>query len=79
MQALEVTKRVLGQEHPYTLISMNNLAITWKSLGRNSEALALMDKCVQLREQILGSNHPHTVISLGILDEWKTENLALNS
>jgi tetratricopeptide (TPR) repeat protein len=79
MQVLEIRKRVLGQEHPQTLLGMNNLSITWKSLGRNSEALALMDECVQLQERTLGSNHPCTVISLGILNEWKTENLALNS
>ncbi|OCK86963.1 TPR-like protein [Cenococcum geophilum 1.58] len=79
VQALEITKRVLGQEHPNTLTIMNNLAITWKSLGRNSEALALIDECVQLQEQILGSNHPYTVSSLRILNNWKTENLVLNS
>jgi hypothetical protein len=34
VQVLETRKRVLGMEHPGTLMSMANLAFTWKSQGR---------------------------------------------
>lgn len=32
---METTKRVLGERHPDTLTSMNNIAFTWKKQGRN--------------------------------------------
>jgi hypothetical protein len=56
---METSLRVLGQEHPDTLTSMNNLAWTLKSQGRNDEALELITKCVQLSTQKLGANHPN--------------------
>jgi hypothetical protein len=44
VQVME-TRRVLGPEHPDTLTCMNNLAWTWKSQGRNYEALELVTTC----------------------------------
>jgi hypothetical protein len=35
---MEAYKRVLGPEHPDTLVSMNNLADTWKLLGKQKDA-----------------------------------------
>ena len=70
---METHTRVLGIEHPYTLISMDNLASTWKGQGRDLEALNLMKECVQLRQRILGFNHPHTLSSSMTLAEWETE------
>jgi hypothetical protein len=57
-QELEICSRVLGEEHPDTLTSMNNLAITWKQQSRDEEAIKLMSKCVQLRTRVLGADHP---------------------
>lgn len=42
MQVMKIKKRVLGEEHPNTMISMASLAITWKSQGSSRDALALM-------------------------------------
>ncbi|KAH7201179.1 hypothetical protein DER44DRAFT_670369, partial [Fusarium oxysporum] len=56
-QELEICSKVLGEEHPHTLTSMNNLAITWKVYGRSREALALMRSCVVLRERVLDTDH----------------------
>ncbi|KAK4172406.1 hypothetical protein QBC36DRAFT_390435 [Triangularia setosa] len=42
VQVMETRKTKLGTDHPDTLTSMNNLACTWKSQGRHSDALALM-------------------------------------
>ena len=38
VQVMEVSKRVLGQEHSNTLDSMSNLAITYSNQGRWKEA-----------------------------------------
>lgn len=74
VQVIETRKRVLGQEHPDTLSSMNNLAFTWKGQGRDKEAQALMEDSFQLQCRTLGSNHPFTVSSLAALNDWKIEN-----
>ena len=68
---MEITKRVLGEEHPSTLTTMHNLAYTWKSQSRNNEAISLMKNCFELRNQILGPEHPGTEISLQTLREWE--------
>jgi Tetratricopeptide repeat len=44
-QVMEMRKRVLGEEHPDTLTSMNNLAFTWKGKGHNDKAISLTEKC----------------------------------
>jgi hypothetical protein len=43
---------------------------TWKKLSRDSDALVLLDACVQLR---LGPSHPHTNL-LQILSKNGTHN-----
>jgi len=50
VQVMETMKRVLGEEHPNTLTSINNLAFTQKSLRRDIEALQLMERCVEPRK-----------------------------
>jgi hypothetical protein len=72
-EVLEIRKRVLGPEHPGTLISMNNLSRTWKAMGQQTEALNLMDKCVQLKKRVLGVNHPSFVSSSTTLSAWRLE------
>ena len=39
---MEMSRRVLGQEHSSTLTSMNKLAFLMKSQNRNVEAIELM-------------------------------------
>ncbi|KAB8240063.1 purine and uridine phosphorylase [Aspergillus flavus] len=64
LQVMELHKQqVLGPEHPDTLTSMSNLVYTWKQLGKVQDALALMEKCVELRCNLLGLEHLHTISS----------------
>ncbi len=58
MQVIKMRERVLGLEHPDTLISINNLAWIWKSQGCGCEAVKLMAEYVQLQEQMVGVEHP---------------------
>jgi hypothetical protein len=39
---MEARKAKLGDDHPSTLTSIGNLAFTWKSSGRNDEAIHLL-------------------------------------
>ncbi|CAG9951683.1 unnamed protein product [Clonostachys rosea f. rosea IK726] len=54
-----------------TLTSINNLAHTWNSMDKKTEAMDLMQTCVRLTEMKLGVDHPHTRSSLLALDSWQ--------
>ncbi|KAF6836806.1 TPR domain protein [Colletotrichum plurivorum] len=70
---METRKRVLGEEHPDTLTSMNNLAFSWKDQGRWEDATQLLQGCVRRREIVLGMNHPATLSSASALSDWMSE------
>ena len=74
VQVLEARKIRLGEDHLDTLMSMNNLAVTWRSLGRRKDAVDLMQTCAELRALSLGENHPYTKSSLEALEEWRVED-----
>ncbi|CAE6347231.1 unnamed protein product [Rhizoctonia solani] len=60
-------KKVLGDEHPDTLTSMNNLANTYSDLGRFEDARALHTQVLDTRKRVLGSDHPDTLTSMNNL------------
>ncbi|MEG3439951.1 tetratricopeptide repeat protein, partial [Pannus brasiliensis CCIBt3594] len=60
-QALEMWKRLLGEEHPDVATSLNNLAGLYYSTGRYGEAISYSQQAIQIAEQALGKNHPNTV------------------
>lgn len=49
---------MLGEGHLDTLTSVDNLAYTWKSQGRDSDGLDTMRQVAKQRREILGSDHP---------------------
>jgi hypothetical protein len=51
---IETRTRVLGQEHPDTLISIGNLALTYRNQGRWKEAEELEVLVVETRTRVLG-------------------------
>ncbi|KAI1113675.1 hypothetical protein F5Y14DRAFT_417451 [Nemania sp. NC0429] len=59
-QVLEIAERVLGTEHPNTLIALNNLAVNNSEQGKHEEAEKLHRKTLELREKVLGSEHRGT-------------------
>ncbi|MEM8996385.1 MAG: tetratricopeptide repeat protein, partial [Acidobacteriota bacterium] len=63
-QALDARRRVLGAEHPDTLISINNLAATLSALGNAEGARDLCEQALDVRHRVLGAEHPSTLISL---------------
>ncbi len=56
-------EQTLGDTHPDTLTSRNNLAATYRAAGRLDEAIALHERTLTDREQTLGDTHPDTLIS----------------
>jgi len=66
---MKTRKRVLSEEHPFTLTSIANLAFTWKKQGQYEKTIDLMNKCVDLRIRILSANHPYTLSSFRAFTE----------
>ena len=62
-QVLPDSIRVLGEDHPDTLTSRNNLAGAYLSAGRITEAIALFEQVLPDRIRVLGEDHPHTLAS----------------
>jgi hypothetical protein len=72
VRVIETRKRVLGEEHPSTLTSMNNLAFTFKGQGRDDDALKLITECLSLLKGVLGDSHPNTVACSETVKSWTT-------
>jgi tetratricopeptide (TPR) repeat protein len=66
-RALEGFSRVLGEEHPNTLASINNLASTFWNQGRWKEAEELGVQVVETRKRVQGEEHPDTLASISNL------------
>ena len=59
--------KALGQEHPATLTSMNNLAWVLDSQGEYEKAEAMNRQTLEFRKQALGQEHPDTLTSMSNL------------
>ncbi|NJN58210.1 MAG: tetratricopeptide repeat protein, partial [Leptolyngbyaceae cyanobacterium SL_5_9] len=59
--------QLLGENHPLTATSLNNLAELYCSMGRYSEAEPLYVRSLQIYETQLGKDHPNTATSLNNL------------
>jgi tetratricopeptide (TPR) repeat protein len=66
-RALEGFSRVLGEEHPKTMNSITNLAVTLWNRGRLEEAEELEAQVVKMRKRLLGEEHPDTLTSINNL------------
>ncbi|KAH7115661.1 hypothetical protein EDB81DRAFT_862240 [Dactylonectria macrodidyma] len=66
-KAVKTRASVLGEEHPSTLTSMNNLASTYWNQGRWKEAEELELRVMETRKIVLGEQHPDTLNSMGNL------------
>ncbi|MGW0282006.1 tetratricopeptide repeat protein [Streptomyces sp. NPDC003236] len=56
-------EQVLGDTHPDTLASRNNLALAYRTAGDLSRAIPLYEATLTQREQVLGDTHPDTLAS----------------
>ncbi|MGA9833760.1 MAG: tetratricopeptide repeat protein, partial [Trebonia sp.] len=54
----------LGPDHPDTAIRLDNLAVTYRDLGRTADALPLQQRALAITETALGPDHPDTAIRL---------------
>jgi tetratricopeptide (TPR) repeat protein len=63
----DIRTRILGDEHPDTLASINNLAITLKDQGDYAGARKLEEQVLELQRKTLGDKHPSTLNTMNNL------------
>ena len=84
------SKEILGENHPDTLTSLNNLASSYSSLGDYNKACELQNAVYNASKEILGEKHPDTLTSLNNLANsysdlgdynkaYKLQNVAYNT
>ena len=68
-RVVDVCRRLLGQEHPDTLTSMNNLAATLLAQGDVAGARRMQEQVVEASTRVKGEDQPHTLTSMNNLAE----------
>ncbi|KAF9058532.1 hypothetical protein BDP27DRAFT_1372451 [Rhodocollybia butyracea] len=66
-EMLAISKEVIGEHHPDTLVSMNDLALTYHALGKLESAQNLGEEVLVLNKKVIGEHHPDTLASMGNL------------
>lgn len=69
-QSVWVKPRRPSNKRPDTLVSMANLARTYKAQARHEEALELMSSCHNMSIEILGLEHTQTRKVMETLATW---------
>jgi len=59
-KALSIKKKVLGEEHPNTATTYNNIAVVYKNRCNYELALEYYGKALSINEKVLGAEHPDT-------------------
>ena len=72
--AVVKNRRILGDDHRETLISIDNLAITVQKLGRYEEAEALFIEAHEGMRRVLGDDHRNTLMTIGNLGQVISES-----
>jgi serine/threonine protein kinase/Tfp pilus assembly protein PilF len=64
-RALEIDRRVLGDDHPRVAMRLNNLAVVAQSIGDLKRAEALFRDAIRRNELAYGDQHPETGAARG--------------
>lgn len=60
-RALELRRRLLGDEHPDTLTSMSDLAVLYRDQSKPAQAESLLAKLLTIRRRVMGEDNPATL------------------
>ncbi len=63
-QASESLRTINGQDHPETLVSINDVALFLNATKRPAEAEPLLHEVLDARTRVLGEDHPDTIVSV---------------
>ena len=70
-EAIEIFKKVHGDEHPSVATCLNNLAVLLYHQQKYNEAKTYMEQALNIRAKVLGPDHPDTKSSEGNLGAIK--------
>jgi len=68
-------ERLLGESHPDTLASRNNLAHAYRATGRVAEAVLMLEATLAEMERVLGPDHPDMTLVRKNLQVARSEAL----
>ena len=66
-QVLDMREKLLGAEHPHTLLSMSEMAMTYSSQGKWNKAEQLIVQVLDMRKKLFGAEHPDTLTNMSNL------------
>ncbi len=70
---------MLGEEHPDTALSLNNLAMLYQDQGKYEQAEPLLQQALAMRQRVLGEEHPQSLTLAEnysyLLEEMKREKM----
>jgi tetratricopeptide (TPR) repeat protein len=69
-KALEIRRRLLGDDHPAIATGYNNVAANLNTQGKYAAAQPLYEKALEITRRLLSDNHPLTA--------WPYKNVAAN-
>jgi tetratricopeptide (TPR) repeat protein len=64
---ITIQRRVFGHEHPFTVGTMNNLAVLYQREHRNQDAEELYATVIDTQRRVNGPTHPETLNALNNL------------
>ncbi len=68
-RSLAIWEKALGPDHPDVALSLNNLALLYRTQGQYAEAEPLYKRSLAIWEKALGPDHPNVATSLNNLAE----------
>jgi len=66
-RTVAIRRQTLGEDHPDTLQSMNNMSVLYLQQGEAPRAEPLFEHILEVRRRILGEENPDTLISMNNL------------
>ena len=66
-RALQIREKILGEEHPDTALSLNNLGHLLHLLGELTEGRPYLERAVAISQKTLGPEHPRAALYLNNL------------
>ena len=63
-RALAIHRQALGDDHPDTLESINDIGVVLESTGKHAEALTYSREALEGNRRVLGDEHPNTLNSI---------------
>lgn len=79
-KALELRRKILKNEHPYTINSMINVASCYKSMNRMEDSQEMNDRALALAQKVLGDDHNTTLTLMQniAVNHWNDKKLELS-